>query len=115
MTRISHIDQVLVLLQEQLRKTGRRSRTTKRAASAARSAALPPLERARRLAALDALSDEERRHVLVEGLLSDAFGERLTSDPRFQSLAKDVTRIIGESDEGAHLLEQAIAELRASG
>jgi hypothetical protein len=84
-------------------------------ATATRSATPAPLDRARRLAALDALSDEERRHVLVEGLLADAFGERLTSDPRFQSLANDVTRIIGESDDGAHLLEQAIAELKASG
>jgi hypothetical protein len=115
MTRITSSDQVLLLLREQLRRldggrTGRAGRT------AARGSATPPaLQRARTLAALDGLADEEKRRTVVRALLSEELGDGLANDPSMQAVFDDVFRIIGSTDEGRDLLDRALRQLREEG
>ena len=114
MTRIGNVDQVLLLLREQLERSGR-GRNAERSASTARSTAAtaPPLERARALAALDGLPEEEVRRAVVRGLLLDAFGESMSNDPAFQSVIDNVLRIIADMPGGSELVDRAVAQLRA--
>jgi hypothetical protein len=112
LTRIGTVDQVLLLLREQLERTGRnRGATGHRAASAGRGEARP-LERARSLAALDALSDEDAGRVLVRGLLAEQFGDALGNDLAFQNIIEEVFGIIAETPDGRDLIARALGQLR---
>jgi hypothetical protein len=113
-TRISSVDQVLVLLQEQLRRTGKRGPVAaRRGVDRSGQATASPIDRARALAALETLSEQDVRGVMIHGVLAEAFGEQITNDARFQSIVADVTRIIAESPDGPALLDRAVTELRA--
>jgi hypothetical protein len=113
MTRISNVDQVLLLLREQLqragagRKTARKSRTGRADPAAAR-----PLDRVRALAALDTLNEDEVRRALVRGMLTEEFGEGVGNDAALQQLVDDVVRIIGDTPGGSDLLDRAVAQLK---
>jgi hypothetical protein len=113
MTRISNVDQVLLLLREQLqrtakgRETARKSRTGRADPAAAR-----PLDRVRALAALDTLNEDEVRRALVRGMLTEEFGEGVGNDAALQRIVDDVVRIIGETPGGGELLDRAVAQLK---
>jgi len=115
LTRIGNVDQVLLLLREQLERSGR-GRNAERGARTTRSAAATaqPLERARALAALDGLPEEEVRRAVVRGLLLDAFGESMNNDPAFQAVIDNVLRIIADMPGGSELVDRAVAQLRAN-
>lgn len=113
MTRIGNVDQILLLLREQLQRTDkRRGAQPKSASTRAEAAAARPLERARALAALESLSDEEKRKAVVRGLLTEEFGEAVGNDAALQSIVDDVVRIIGETPGGPELIDRAFAQLR---
>lgn len=115
MTRISNVDQVLLLLQEQLKRVGKNRRANaKRSASRTNPTTSSPIDRVRLLSALDALSEDDVRRALVQGLLAEAFGERLTNDASFQSVVDRVARIIAESPDGPALLDRAVLQLRTT-
>lgn len=109
MTRIGNADQVLLLLQDQLERL-RRTRSGP-SAGAAPAATPAPLDRARALAARAGISEDDGKRALVRGLLVQQLGEAIGNDPAFASMAADVARIIGESDDGAALLDRALAVL----
>ena len=112
MTRISHVDQVLLLLRERLQRMERGTSAARRAGAS--SAATPrPLARLQAMAALDQMSGEDLGRTIVRALLAEELGEGLGNDPAFQAVVDDVARIIGESDEGRALMERAARELRA--
>ncbi|WP_448661544.1 hypothetical protein ACG3SL_12850 [Sphingomonas sp. CJ20] len=113
MTSIGNVDQVLLLLREQLQRTGRNrgaSRRGRTAASGASSAR--PLDRVRALAALDTLDEEELRRAMVRGLLAEQFGEAVANDPALIAIVDQVSRIIGETLEGRQLMDRALAHLK---
>ncbi|MDQ4087016.1 MAG: hypothetical protein M3177_03225 [Pseudomonadota bacterium] len=110
MTRITNVDQVLLLLQEKLRRMDR-SRTAR---TGRPSAATPrPLARLQALAALDHISEEDFKRTMVRALLTEELGEGLGNDPAFQTVVDDVFRIISASEQGRELIEQAARQLRA--
>lgn len=113
MTRVGTIDQVLLLLREQLQRSGK-ARDPSRANGAGRSgrAHARPLERVRALATLDSLGEEDVRRALVRGLLTEELGEGIANDAAFQRIADDVLRIIGEMPGGPALIDRAIAQLK---
>lgn len=115
MTRIGNVDQVLLLLREQLERSGR-GRNVEHGARTSRSdtTTAPPLDRARALAGLDGLPEDEVRRAVVRGLLVDAFGESMSNDPAFQSVVDDVLRIIADMPGGAELIDRAVAQLRSA-
>jgi hypothetical protein len=113
MTRISNVDQVLLLLREQLQRTGKKRATGARSRTGrADPAAARPLDRVRGLAALDALNEEEVRRAVVRGILTEEFGEGVGNDAALQRIVDDVVRIIGEAPGGSDLLNRAVAQLR---
>jgi hypothetical protein len=116
MDRIGTVDQVLLLLREQLRKTGRARDTGKnqRVARMDRSAARP-LERVRALAALDALDPEDKRRAVVRGLLTEEFGDGIGNDAALQTMVDEVVRIIDAAPGGRELMDRAVAQLKEAG
>lgn len=113
MTRVGNVDQLLLLLREQLERTSR-GRSAARNDKTGRSPAVTaaPLERARALAALDGLAEEEVRRVVVRGLLVDAFGDAMSNDPAFRAVIDDVLRIITDMPGGPELIDRAVTQLR---
>lgn len=111
MTRISTADQVLLLLQEQLNRSGK-DRAARRGPAAPAQAGTPdPMARLRALAGRDGISDEDMTRALVRSLIVQQLGEALGADPTFEKIASDVTRIILASPGGKELLDQAIRQL----
>jgi len=114
MTRISNADHVLLLLQEQLGRLGKERSTRQSPASPVRSATADPMVRLRALAGRDGISEEDLKRALVRGLLVEQLGEAIGTDPEFEAIAGEVTRILGESAAGRDLIDQALRQLNAS-
>ncbi len=111
MTRITNVDQVLIILRAQLERA---SRNRKKAASAAPKrdrARQGPLERVQQLAAAEGLSETEIGGALIESLLLEEFGPALANDPQFLRVTQEVKRLMREDEASALLLKQAITQL----
>lgn len=117
MTRISHVDQVLLLLRHQLQRMGKGSRNTRQSRAGAASGAnqQSALDRVAILARIEELADEDVEHSLIRALLTDEFGDRLANDPKFQRVVADVHRIISADREAHRMLQQAVAQLKQAG
>lgn len=115
MTRIGQADQILLLLRERLQRMDRARAGRSGRAGDVRQATARPLARLQEMSALDQLSDEDFRRTLVRALLAEELGDGIAADPAFQSLADDVFRIIGESEEGRSLIDRAAEQLRRPG
>lgn len=118
MTRITNVDQVLLLIRQQLQRlsTGsgapsRKSRTDA-AQGARRQSALGRLSA---LGRIEDLAESDLEQSLVRALLTDEFGDGLANDPRFLRVAGEVSRIIASDDETRSLLRQAVRRVRESG
>lgn len=117
MTRISNVDQVMLLLRQQLQrmsKTDRQQKSGKTTAAAPqrREAALGRIEEITRA---DELSEDDLARTLVGALLVDEFGEAVANDPKFQSLIGEVHRIIAADADTKALLLEALREVRKVG
>ena len=111
MTRITSSDQVLLLLRNYLQQTDRTRRTRPIARTRRKSA----LERAQTIAASGDLSDEDVRHTLISGILTEEFGVAIAGDARFQEVVREVVKIIAADERGRSLFDNAIAQLREQG
>lgn len=112
MTKISNVDQVLLLLRQQLDRMATRAparRTTK--TGSATGAERKALHRVRALAALGNLSDEDLERSFIHGLLVEQFGDDIANDPQFQRTVADVHRVIASDDASRRLLGQATRRL----
>ncbi|MBX9813386.1 MAG: hypothetical protein K2X76_01650 [Sphingomonas sp.] len=112
MTRISQADQILLMLREQLQRSEARRGGAPARAQRRGPPSPPPLERARALAALDALGEDERRRHVLHAVLSQRIGERVSNDPAFGHLVDRVLAIIMAEPDGPALIDRALAELR---
>lgn len=108
MTRITSSDQVLLLLRNYLQRTDR-TRKTRATAKAQRKS---PLERAQTIALTADISDEDVRHALISGILTEEFGAAIATDARFQEVVREVVQIIAADERGRSLFDRAIAQLR---
>ncbi len=107
MTRINHVDQVLMLLRQQLERMGKAQRRPQAAKAGTPSA----LKRAAALTQIEGLSAEDLEQSLIRALLTEEFGEALANDARFQKVVADVYRIIAADRETHQLLRQAVEQL----
>ena len=115
MTRVGNVDQVLLLLREQLHRTGRgRGPAAKAKAGQVETRSARPLDRVRALAALETLDEEELRRAVVRGLLAEQFGEAVGNDPALIAIVDQVSRIIGDTPEGRELMDRALTQLKES-
>ena len=113
MTRITNVDQVLLLIRQQLQRlstgSGAPARKARNVQNGPRQTALG------RLSALNRLQDlpeTDLENSLVRALLTDEFGDRLANDPRFLRVAGEVSRIIAGDEEARDLLRQAVRRIR---
>lgn len=113
MTRVGNVDQVLLLLRARLERGGKRPKPGGASgAGAADSTAISPLDRARALAALDSLGQEEVRKAVVRCLLAEEFGDAIGGDAKLQAMVEDIVRTITEMPGGNSLMVRAVAQLR---
>ncbi len=118
MSRITTVDQALLLLRAELQRMAktRPARPTRSAGAdaGAGAAGVGMADRVRQLAAVESLSDEEFGRALIANLLADEFGETLVNDVRFRALASDVDRMIREDADGRAVLDRAVHQLRVA-
>ena len=113
MTRITNVDQVLMLLRQQLQHMSKseRSKRSGKASTAATGQRRPALGRIEAISRSDDLSEDELARTLVGALLVDEFGEAVANDPKFQQLVGEVHRIIGSDTDSRRLLRDALQEV----
>jgi hypothetical protein len=111
MTRIGNVDQVLLLLREQLQRTGGTRKGARKSTDRTEKTGARPLDRVRALAALETLDEDEVRRAVVRGILTEEFGEDVGNDAALHAITADVVRIIGEMPGGRELLDRAVAQL----
>ena len=117
MTRISNVDQVLMLLRQQLQRMSGPDRSRKRS-TAASTAAQKRETAARRIEAVtrhDDLGDEDLGRTLLGALLVDEFGEAAANDHKFQKLVDEVYRIVASDAQSRAVLDSAVKEVRKAG
>jgi hypothetical protein len=112
LTSIGNVDQVLLLLREQLARTGKDRRASGQKAVGRNDPVRRPLDRVRALAAMDSLAEEDLRRAVVRGLLTEEFGEGLSNDPALHAVTDRVIGIIRETPGGPELLQRAIVQLK---
>lgn len=112
MTRITNVDQVLLLLQARLQ----RLETSKSKKASPVEATTPsekkdPLIRLRSIASDKALSQEDVRRALIGSILSTEFGAELSNDAGFQQVIDDVVAIMSRDERSKRILDDAIRQL----
>jgi len=69
---------------------------------------------AQALAAVEGVDDRQLRRTLVQGLLTDQFGDALLNTPQFQQTIDRVVQALEGDDAGRVLLDRMTEELRAA-
>lgn len=114
MTRITNVDQVLMLLRQQLQQSSRTSRNARtgqtRSSSASRRQS--SVDRLSTIAGLDTVSEDDVGRALIRAMLTDEFGEEVATDPRFQQIINEVHRIITTDPEARRHLDASLQQLR---
>lgn len=113
MTRISNVDQVLMLLRQQLQRLGKSDRARKSGATGASAAERrqPAMGRIEAVMRTDRLSEDELGRSLVAALLVDEFGEGPANDHKFRQVADEVYRIISADPQAKKVLGDALRTL----
>jgi len=117
MTRISHVDQVLMLLRQQLRTLSKadRSRRSGQASLAGATRRQPAANRIEALTRNGDLGEEDLARALISALLTDEFGEAAANDRKFQRLTDEVHRILTSDPKARDLLAGVIEKARNPG
>lgn len=113
MTRISNVDQVLMLLRQQLQRLGKSERSAKGSGTAATRAERRPPAPTRIEAVLrdTPLSEEDLARTLIQAMLVDEFGEAVANDHKFQNVSAEVYRLIARDPEASRVLSAALVGL----
>lgn len=112
MTRITNVDQVLILLRSHLHKSERARSTRKPAAKTTEQKSA--VERVGQIAADGQASDEDIRRVLITGILVEEFGSGIITDTRFDGLVVRVLDALKQDADGNALIEKSLAKLSGS-
>lgn len=111
MTRITNVDQILVLLQAQLERLERKKKPAPQTIRQASERTQQPLDRVRDLAAAGAITQSELGRALIAALLTEEFGSELAGDIAFQSLVERVSRALATDEHSSALMRSAIARI----
>jgi hypothetical protein len=111
---ISNVDRIVQLLRQRLSERNRaKSEATTTRKGSGLTATQPSVTAA--LLAIDGVDPKVLRRSYIQSLLSEQLGENLVNDARFQQVVTRVADAIEEHGGSRALLDQQIAELRASG
>lgn len=112
MDPISNVDRIAALLQQKLRERSRAADTAKSNKSDDKSGgSLTGLAGARSIAAIDQISDRQRRRTFIQHILTEQFDPGLVNDAQFQQLVTRVTQAIEDDAESAASLSRLLVEL----
>ena len=111
MTRISNVDQILILLEAHLERLQRQKRAGASKTEPRRDQGESSLDRVARLASAEGLSDLDTGRALVSALLTQEFGAKAGADLAFHALVERVTKAILADPDSAPLLRQALAQM----
>jgi hypothetical protein len=110
-TRITHADQVLLLLRSHLERSDRARRKRADNQSQSKAERRSAIDRAHDIATSATLAEGEIERVLLSGLLEEEFGPRLVNDPGFQDVIDKVRSAISQDPASQELLRQAVRQL----
>ncbi len=108
---ISNVDRLVSLLRQRLEERDRTRFSPKHATRGARTPA-GGVAAAQALAAIEDVDDGQLGRALVQGLLTEQFGEHMLNEPRFQQVVDRVVGAIAADEAGRSLLDRLIRELR---
>lgn len=111
MDPISNVDHLVLLLRQRLQERARKGAPK---AAGRRSRATDGLSAAQALAAMEGVDDRQFRRALIQGLLSDHFGQGVLNEARFQQVVDRVVGAIEGDAAGRELLERICREARAA-
>lgn len=111
MTRITNVDQILILLEAHLERLERRKRAGAPKLQSQHDEPEGSLDRVRRLTSAEGLSDLDTGRALVSALLTQEFGAKAAADLAFHNLVERVTKAILADPAGAVLLQRALGQL----
>jgi len=117
MTRISQVDQILMLLRQQLQgkakaeRSGRGTRTAQTAPQQRKSAA----KRIEALARTGGMDEDDLARSLIGALLVDEFGEDVANDHKFRKLVDEVHRIVSSDPQARAIMADALRKVREAG
>lgn len=114
MDPISNTDRLILLLRQRLQERDRTRSGSKSTSRSDQTKAAGSVSTAQALAAIDGVDERQLRRTLIQGLLSDQFGDAMLNEPRFQQMVDRVVHAIEGDDAGRALLERMTAELRAA-
>ena len=113
MTRITNVDQVLILLRNQLQKMEREKKSARPIKTPeAGQVHKTPFERVQDLAADGNLSEADIHRALIGSLLTEEFGTAIANDPSFQAIIDRVTATLTSDQASKQLLRGAVDTLK---
>lgn len=109
MTRITSVDQALLLLQSHLQRTERsRHPSNRNVASLDRRSGL---QRVREIASNGQTSEDDLRRALIAGILLDELGGAIEDDARFQEIVTKVKEAILADAGSRSALDRVLEQL----
>lgn len=110
MTRITNTDQIVLLVRSQLQRQQRIRRTDSK--EKAQQSSEQTADQLQAIAQLSSLPEDQQGRALIQGLLSQQFGDELVNDPSFQSVIEAVRSALASDEKSQALLSAALRELR---
>ncbi len=113
MTRINNVDQLVLLLQERLDAASRKKRSAKNTKTGHTKAPTHTRDVSVAQDLLDSgnFTENDIQHALIQGILSQEFGDRLVNDANFQQVVNKVVEIIDRDPDMRKLLQESLQEL----
>ncbi len=112
MDPISNVDRLVLLLRQRLLER------TKASGAAGRRAPTGTVSREplniQALAAVEGIDDRQLRRSLIQGILSERFGEEMVNEPKFQQVVDRVADALSADSDGDALMTQITQALRAA-
>lgn len=113
MDPVSNVDRLVLLLRQRLQER-ERLKTAPRAAGR-KAERTGGLTAAQALAAIDDVDEHQFRRALIQGLLTDQFGQEMLNEARFQQVVDRVVSAIESDAIGRGLLDRISREIRTGG
>lgn len=112
MEPISNVDRLVLLLRQRLQERERTGSAPKAVGRKPQGAG--GIAAAKALAAIGDVDERQLRRALIQGLLSDQFGQGVVNDAKFQQVVDRVVDAIEGDEGGRALLDRISLEMRAA-
>lgn len=113
MTRITNTEHILLLLRAHLQRSQKARRKSVDQKTQLSASQRDPLVRIQELVRHGSLPQEDVQRAVIQGLLLNEIGDKLSNEAKFQTLIDDVFGLIRRDQAMVELLNRAIRELTA--